>query len=306
MTSQGKTEQAYISKLKYFNKLFYLVIMSKQITIIGPGLIGASLALAMKGQHLTERVHVWSRRGTTRTQASQAPWCDQVFEDPASACEGSTLIVVCTPVDTIAPLLKKIKPTLDRHTLVTDVGSTKKQICEEVESILGETGIFIGSHPMAGSEQTGMKHAQANLFKGATCIMTPLKDSPPAAIARLRQLWEALGMQVIIHSPEKHDEIVAHISHLPHLLASGLCSYLARRENNWKDFSGGGLRDTTRIAASSPTLWAGILEHNRKEIISALAGFETELHRIKSALLNENHSDLFALLKSGQKYRHEL
>lgn len=277
--------------------------MFKQITIIGPGLLGASLALALKERGLAERVHAWSRRAETRAQAMLTNWCDAVFDQPTTACEGSDLVVVCTPVDTIVPLLKEIAPVLASGTLVTDVGSTKSLICREARGVLGENGIFIGSHPMAGSEQTGMAHAHADLFEAAACIITPLDDSPDNEIARLQQLWKALGMEVVSSSPEKHDEIVAHISHLPHLLASGLCSYLANKEGNWKHLAGGGLRDTTRVAAGDPTLWKQILEQNREEVLRAIDGFETELHAIKSVLLNKDSLELTARLERGKQYR---
>lgn len=279
--------------------------MFEQITIIGPGLLGASLALALKERGLAGRVHAWSRRTETRAQAMQAPWCDAVFDQPAAACEGSDLVVVCTPVDTIVPLLKDIAAALAPNALVTDVGSTKSLICREARGALGENGVFIGSHPMAGSEQTGMAHAHAELFEGASCIITPLDESPEAEIARLIQLWKALGMEVVTSSPEKHDEIVAHISHLPHLLASGLCSYLANKEANWKHLAGGGLRDTTRVAAGDPTLWKQILEQNQEEVLRAIDGFETELHAIKTALLNKDSLDLTARLERGKKYRQD-
>ncbi len=277
--------------------------MFNQITIIGPGLLGASLALALKERGLTGRVHAWSRRAETRAQAMQADWCDAVFGQPTTACEGSDLVVVCTPVDTIVPLLKEIAPALSPSALITDVGSTKSLICWEAKGVLGENGIFIGSHPMAGSEKTGMAHAHADLFEAAACIITPLEESPESEIARLQQLWKALGMEVVICSPEKHDEIVAHISHLPHLLASSLCSYLSSKEGNWKHLAGGGLRDTTRVAAGDPTLWKQILEHNREEVLRAIDGFEIELHAIKSALLNTDSLELIARLERGKQYR---
>jgi len=276
--------------------------MFQQITILGPGLLGASLALALKERGLCQRVHTWSRRAETRAQAIQADWCDAIFDRASEACIGSELVVICTPVETIVPLLEQVASSLEPNALVTDVGSTKSLICREAQ---GTAMHFIGSHPMAGSERTGMKHARADLFEGAACIVTPL-DHDDTKIARLRKLWEAIGMQVTTCSPEKHDEIVAHISHLPHLLASSLCSYLAGKDADWKRLAGGGLRDSTRVAAGDPTLWKQILEQNREEVLRAIDGFENELHALKTALLDKNTPDLIASLERGKQFRNSL
>lgn len=277
--------------------------MFQQITILGPGLLGASLALALKERRLCQKVHAWSRRAETRAQAMQADWCDAAFDQPDEACVGSELVVICTPVETIVPLLEQVSPSLLPNSLVTDVGSTKSLICREAQGIAVN---FIGSHPMAGSERTGMAHARADLFQGAACIVTPLEEAIDTEIARILRLWEAVGMQVVTSSPEKHDEIVAHISHLPHLLASSLCSYLAEQDSEWKALAGGGLRDTTRVAAGDPTLWQQILEQNREEVLRAIDGFENELHALKTALLDKNTPDLVARLKRGKQFRDEL
>ncbi len=277
--------------------------MFQQISILGPGLLGASLALAMKERGLCQRVHSWSRRAETRLQAMQADWCDAVFDQACTACEASDLVVVCTPVETIIPLIEQVTPSLSPEALVTDVGSIKGLICREAQSL--EVN-FIGSHPMAGSERTGMAHANHNLFDGAACFITPLDGDSNAEIAQLQQLWQAVGMRVVSTTPEKHDEIVAHISHLPHLLASSLCAHLARMDANWKSLAGGGLRDTTRVAAGDPTLWKQILEQNREEVLRAIDGFENELQALKGALLDKNTPELNSRLERGKQFRDSL
>lgn len=277
--------------------------MFDQITILGSGLLGASLALALKERGLCQRVHVWSRRTETRAQAIETDWCDAVFEQASEACVDSELIVVCTPVETIVPLLQQIAQSLSPDALVTDVGSTKGLICREAA---GTTINFIGSHPMAGSEHTGMAHARHDLFKDAACIITPLEDAINTEVARLQQVWEALGMQVVTTTPEKHDEIVAHISHLPHLLASSLCGYLDKKDAGWSQLAGGGLRDTTRVAAGDPNLWQQILEQNREEVLRAIDGFQSELYALKTALVDKNTPDLIDQLERGKRYRDSL
>lgn len=277
--------------------------MFHQITILGPGLLGASLALAMKERTLCQRVHAWSRREKTRDRASQTNWCDAVFEGAVEACEGSDLVVICTPVETISRLLEHIAPHLQPGTLITDVGSTKGRICHEARAVDAH---FIGSHPMAGSERNGMEHARADLFNAAACILTPLQNTDKEQIKRLHLLWTSIGMRVVTCTPEAHDEIVAHISHLPHLVASSLCSYLSTKDSAWKQLVGDGLRDTTRVAAGDPTLWQQILEQNRDEVLRAIEGFQNELESFKGILEANDTASLTARLNQGKQFRESL
>ena len=276
--------------------------MFQQISILGPGLLGASLALAMKRRGLCHRVHTWSRRAETRAQAQQADWCDAVFDEASEACRESQLVIVCTPVETIVPLLKQIAPSIRTGAIVTDVGSTKSLICRQARGISTNFN-FIGSHPMAGSEQTGMAHAREDLFEGAACILTPLEDANDDQLASLQKLWQAIGMQVVTSSPEEHDKIVAHISHLPHLLASSLATFLSNGEPEWAQLAGGGLRDTTRVAAGDPNLWRQILIQNSEEIVRAIDGYERELKAFKHALVEKDTASILKTLSSGKQYR---
>ena len=281
--------------------------MFQQITILGPGLLGASLAMAVKERGLAARVVTWSRRPESRAKCLNQSWCDAVFDSLEKAVVGSDLVVICTPVQTIVPLLVQIRPALDAEALITDVGSTKSLICREARSALeGHSATFLGAHPMAGSEQAGMEHAQSDLFENAACILTPLDDASAEAIAKLSAFWDALGMTVSTVSPEKHDEIVAHVSHLPHLLASTLCGYLAAQDDTWRTLAGGGLRDTTRIASGDPQLWKQILEQNSDEVVRAIEGFEQQLHHLKTALLNQDSLGVIAQLERGKTYRDQL
>jgi len=277
--------------------------MFDQITILGPGLLGASIALAVKKRGIAKSVHVWSRRATTREKCEQTDWCDAVFDTPQAAVDGSSLTIICTPVATITPLLTQIADSLAGNALVTDVGSTKGLICQEAGPALSGHAQFIGSHPMAGSEQTGMEFASATLLQGATCLMTPLPDASAKACEQLAAFWQALGMRITCLSPQEHDRIVAHISHLPHLLASTLCNYLAEKEPEWGNYAGGGLRDSTRVAAGDPELWQQILAHNQAEVLNAIDGFQTELDRLKSVLLNQDSDSIKRFLENGKKYR---
>lgn len=280
--------------------------MFAQITILGPGLLGASLAIAAKERQLASRVVAWSRRPETRELCQQQSWCDAVFDTPEAAVKDSELVVICTPVETIPPLLEKVVSHLKPGALVTDVGSTKNEICSRANTSIGNQATFIGSHPMAGSEQTGLENAKPDLFQNAACIITPEPNAPLPKIDQLTAFWEALGMCVATTTPEQHDEIVAHISHLPHLLASVLCGYLSGKDANWKALSGPGLRDCTRVASGDPGLWLQILEQNRSEVLTAIDGLEKQLKHFKQALREENADAVKDLLQQGKTYRDQL
>jgi len=276
--------------------------MFTQMTILGPGLLGASLAMAAKERGLVKRVTAWSRSPATRAKCAQTDWCDAVFDEPRGAVAGSDLVVLCTPVETIVPLLEQVAASLEPGVLVTDVGSTKSLIVRQVQGLDGSFS-FVGSHPMAGSERTGMDHAHAGLFKDAACFVTPIDSTPADSTKKTAAFWQALGMVVTPLSPERHDEIVAHISHLPHLLASVLCAYLATKDPSWRNFSGGGLRDTTRVASGDPALWRQILGQNREEVLRSIDGLEAVLHSLRAALSNDDAASVHSLLQKGKTYR---
>ena len=281
--------------------------MFQQITILGPGLLGASLAMAIRKNALAKRIVIWARSSESRSKCHQQEWCDAIFESPQEAVAESDLVLLCTPVHTIVSLLETIQPVLKQDALISDVGSTKALICTKAQQIFKESpATFLGAHPMAGSEQTGMANARSDLFKDAACILTPLPETPTSKIQLLTNFWKSLKMRVTAVTPETHDAIVAHISHLPHILASALCSYLTKKDNSWQSLSGGGLKDTTRIAAGDPELWKQILEQNRAEILQAIDGFEQQLGALKTALTENNSEEILAQLHQGKTYRDRL
>lgn len=281
--------------------------MFGQVSILAPGLLGGSLGLALHAQGLAERVVVWARRPEQRVACAAQSWCAGAADTPEAAVAGADLVVVCTPVDAIVPLIERLAPHFGKHTLVTDVGSTKSLICRHARFAIGRTRTtFVGSHPMAGSERSGLDHAQADLFAGAPCFVTPLEDDEPEPVRRIVELWHRLGCEVITSTPEKHDEIVAHISHLPHVVASVLGQMLGRKEEAWARYAGNGLKDTTRVAAGSPTLWKSILTQNRDEVVRALGQMEDDLHRLRSALINKDDLAVLATLERGKVFRDQL
>ena len=278
--------------------------MFQQITILGPGLLGASLAMAVKTHSQAQKVAIWDHKEALRMKCKNSEWCDYVFETPEAAVEGSDFVVVCTPVQTIVSLLRQIQPALAKNALVSDTGSTKAAICTAAQSIFEDThATFIGAHPMTGSERTGIHHARANLFENAACILTPLPSTPQKKLEQLSTFWKSLKMRVSTASPETHDTIVAHISHLPHIIASILCTYLSTKDQAWRSLAGGGLQDTTRIAAGNPELWGQILEQNRDEILQSIEGFNAQLDVLKTALIENNSEEIRSQLEQGKVYR---
>ena len=238
-----------------------------------------------------------------RLKLRDQPWCDAVAESPEEAVRGAGLVVIAAPVDRIVPLIRQIAPHLAPGTVVTDVGSVKGEIARLGHAALGERTHFVGSHPMAGSEKTGWEHASAGLFERRTCFVTPLEESHPPAVAAVVQFWHELGGEPVTLSPDRHDEIVAHISHLPQVLASSLCAFLAKKDPAWRNYGGGGLRDTTRIAASDPALWRTILEQNRDEVLRALRQYQDELQSLQAAVSNRDWLEVTARLERGKAYR---
>ena len=274
-----------------------------RITILAPGLLGASVARAARQYGAAAHLTLWARRPETRLQLKGQSWCDAVADTPAEAARTAQLVVICAPVDQIAALVAQIASALPAGAIVTDVGSVKGEICRAATVTLQGRGHFVGSHPMAGSEKTGWEHGHADLFRGRTVFVTPLPETDAKAAERVAAFWAALEADVATIEPDAHDEIVAHISHLPQVLASTLCASLARRDVRWRNYAGGGLRDTTRIAGSDPKLWKTILDQNRDEVLRAVRGYQEELHGLERALANRDWFEVQAILERGRAYR---
>jgi prephenate dehydrogenase len=184
------------------------------------------------------------------------------------------------------------------------VGSVKGDISRLGHAALAATRRhFVGAHPMAGSEKTGWEHGTESLFQRRTCFVTPLPDTDARAVETVVAFWRELGAEVVTVTPDQHDEIVAHISHLPQVIASSLCAFLSTKNPAWRHHAGGGLRDTTRIAASDPQLWRSILEQNHDEVLRALRQFEDELHGFQTALANRDYAEVVSRLERGKAYR---
>lgn len=277
--------------------------MPTTLSVIAPGLLGASVAQAARHYGAADRIKIWARRPETRMALRKVDWCDEVCETAAAAAEGADLVVVCTPVDRIVPLIRETSGALKTSAIVTDVGSVKGEICRLATEALGGGARFVGSHPMAGSEKSGMNHAEPDLFQGRPCFVTPLENTPPEVVDGAVSFWDRIGSRVVTMHPDKHDEVVARVSHLPHLAAAALCSLLGRHDPTSHRYGGGGLRDTTRVAGGSPDLWLEILLENRDEVLRALADYQDEVQHLHAALANRDTSQLLNLLQKGKSYR---
>lgn len=276
------------------------------LCVLAPGLLGASVAMACQQNRTAKKISIWSRRANSRAKLMDQPWCDSVCETPAEAAAGADLVVICAPVDFIVPLYNDIQESLIDGAVVTDVGSTKSLICRQANASDASHSHFVGSHPMAGSEKTGMEYANADLFVNRPCIVTPTENVPDSAVKQVIRFWKSLGALTFVETPETHDEIVAHISHLPHLLASTLCNLVSKTDKNWQQLAGSGFKDNTRIASGDPTLWKAIIDTNKDEIIRAISKYQDELHTIQSALSNNNIVHIVSVLEQGKQFRDRL
>jgi cyclohexadieny/prephenate dehydrogenase len=272
------------------------------LAILAPGLLGGSVGLAARARGAARRITVWARRPEVRLALAEQPWVDSVAETPEGALSEASLVVLAAPVTSIIALAQRIAPTLPPEALVTDVGSTKGDLVRACHGAI-PGGRFVGAHPMAGSEKTGWENGRADLFERRMCFVTPVEGTRPDALEAVVRFWRDLGSEVTTLHPDRHDEIVAHISHLPQAIATTLCTCLAQRESGWRNFAGGGLRDTTRIAGGDPGMWIDILEQNRDEILRALRAFQTELEGFHAALANRDWPELRSRLERGRAYR---
>ena len=281
--------------------------MFKQVTIMGPGLLGASLVLAIKKKFLAEKIVVWARSEKTAENALKKLPVLQVEKDLTTSVRGSDLVVVCTPVETITSILHSVVGELKQDCLVTDVGSVKAEVCRSAKNLFkNNKSFFIGSHPMAGSEKSGMDHANENLFLNRTCIITPEENTDSEPLRKLTLFWEHLGMKSVIMNPNDHDSKLSSLSHMPHLVSSILSHSLYNEIDAASELCGQGLRDTVRIAGGSPDLWTGIIEKNHTNILESLKNFENSLKIVRSLISENDFNGLKQFLIKGSIFQRNL
>jgi len=260
------------------------------IAILGTGLMGSSLGLALRKRGVPVRIHAYARRAETREAALNLGIADAVFSDPADAVRGADLVVFCVPVLTIPKLAAACRAGLKPSAILTDVGSTKEELNRlMIGTLEGTSTQFIGSHPICGSEQQGIEAGDPDLYEGAVTVVTPPALADDAAVEKVSNLWKSAGSSVTVMDAKQHDCILAATSHLPHVIAAALA--LSAGDNGL--FCGSGFRDTTRIADGSPQVWSDIVRTNAPALKAALKNFRGHLD-VLDALVTEGDGEKLA------------
>jgi prephenate dehydrogenase len=269
----------------------------KRLSVLGIGLLGGSLGLAVKRAATSCFVAGYARNPETLRTALDRGAIDQGYGDPVAAVRGADLVVLCTPVGVLCNLLDEIAPALERTAIVTDVGSTKRSIVSHAR----RGGYrFVGSHPMAGSEKQGVQWARADLYEGALCITTPDEGTEPEALEAVESFWRLLQMRTRRLTPEDHDRLIGDVSHLPHALAAAL---VHAQESDALTLAGKGFLDATRIAGGDAGLWRDILMDNRDHLLDSMRKVRGEMDRLASLLERSDADGLRAWLDEAAKRR---
>ncbi len=254
----------------------------QKITIIGVGLLGGSIGLAVKRLRLAREVAGFVRRPASVKDCEKAGAVDYATTDLLAAVSHADLVILGTPISQMPPRVAEMLLALKRGAVVTDVGSVKAGVVRELEPLVARAGAhFVGSHPMAGAEKTGVLAARADLFANAVCVVTLTQKSNAAAVRRVEAFWKSLGARTLRLAPEAHDALVSRSSHLPHIVAAALANLVL--DPAWPAgqaaLCANGFRDTTRIASGSPALWRDIVLANRGNLSRAVDAFISELQK---------------------------
>lgn len=273
------------------------------IAIAGVGLIGGSIAAAIKKYCPGTPILGVGRNAERLDRIRRAGLIDRGTMSLEEAAAGNSLLILCTPVDQIARMAKEALNAGHPGLLVTDGGSVKQPVCGALPSRPGPGGLFLGSHPLAGSEKSGFEHASADLFEHRICVLTPPHDVDSTWLVRLEAFWQCIGARTVCMTPRDHDLALGETSHLPHLIASALAVMIS---DGRLDFAASGFRDTTRIAAGDPDLWAAILKANADAVLESLGRFEHTIEKFREAIESDDSGDLKNLLMEGKRKRQSL
>ena len=279
-----------------------------RVTIIGPGLIGGSLAKAAKERGLFRHITGVGRHAESLKKGIQLGIIDAFTTDPAEGVNDAELVVVGTPPSVIVEKICEIVPYLIEGCIITDVGSIKETIVKGVEAFIPDTIHFVGGHPIAGTENSGIEAAVSSLFVDHKCILTPTSSTDEDALMKIQTMWEQVGCTVILMDMEEHDDTFATVSHLPHIVAFALINGIVGVENaeTKLSYSAGGLKDFTRIAASHPSMWRDISLMNRKNILESIAAFQSSLDSIKTSIVQGDSEKLESEFKRSREIRRSL
>ena len=284
----------------------------KQVAIIGVGLIGGSLGMILRRQNMAATVVGIGRRIENLKTAVEMGAIDRYVSDPREGVAAADFVLLATPVDTYERHLTDWASCLKPGTIVSDVGSVKGELVMRTESLMPPGVQFVGAHPIAGKEKTGVAAGSETLFAGARCILTPTAQTDPVALEKVRALWEAAGSIVLDMDPLLHDKILGAVSHLPHVAAFALMTALADvrdhgvPELDLAGHSGGGLRDTTRIAASSPEMWRDIFLWNRENLLQLIETYQRHLGEFKRLIAAGDAAGIEKQLEIAKHEREQL
>jgi prephenate dehydrogenase len=280
--------------------------MLKKLVIFGVGLIGGSVALALKKQANAPFCVGVGRNQASLDQALTLQIIDEAATDLAVALQDADMVLIAAPVAQTKTILQRIQPHLSKQTIITDAGSTKTDVLATAKAVLGDqSSQFIGGHPIAGAEKSGPAAAMADLYHGKHVVITPSAENSEACVNQVRQLWQACGADVIEMPAAKHDAIFASVSHLPHLLAFALVEDIASRDNANElfQFAASGFRDFTRIAASSPEMWCDISFANKTALLAEITRYEQALSMLKQSLADDDAEALQAAFQRASDAR---
>ena len=280
--------------------------MFDKVYLVGVGLINGSLARDLKRHELAKEVIGIGRDSQRLAKAQALQIIDQYQLLHENDVLDADVIVFGVPVGKIRDTLTLLKPHLNPNTLLTDVGSTKNNVIQAAEEILGELSAkFVPAHPIAGSEQSGFEHAQEDLFQDRKVIVTPTEKTDATAVQKIKKMWQVIGAQVDEMTAEQHDAILSMTSHLPHMVAYTLVNYLGKQSDasNIFNYAAGGFYDFTRIASSDPTMWADICIANKDMLLDSIEGFNKCLNELRSAIEKQDEDAIYNLLKQAKRLR---
>jgi len=284
--------------------------MFKKVCIIGCGLIGSSLARAIKKNNLAKKIVSSNRSDVINKRVVELKIVDDSSSDPKEMVSGSDLVIIATPLSSYQNVILKIKDSLNNGTILTDVGSVKENVMNLVEKNLPDNVSWIPSHPIAGTEESGPESGFSELFENRWCILTPSKTAKAQEINLLKNFWEKIGSKVDIMEAKQHDYILSITSHMPHLIAYNIVNTSIDIQDEKKTsivkYSAGGLRDFTRIAASNPIMWRDIFIQNKKNSSKMIDSFIEHLEDLKKAIENEDAKKLEEIFIKTKKIRKEI
>lgn len=273
------------------------------VAIVGVGLIGGSVAAALKQRSLCQTVVGVGRDLKRLEEARRRGLIDRALTDLPEAAKSADLLVFCTPVDRIVAGVREAAGSCRQGTIITDVGSVKGSICDALAGTMPAAVEFVGSHPLAGSEKQGFEHADARLFEGRVCVVTPVAANSRPALDRVAGFWKSLGSRTLEMTPAAHDAALAETSHLPHIVAATLAATLTPAN---RPLTASGFRDTTRIAAGDPDLWTAILLANAGPILDSLDRFDERLSALRAALAENDAARIKEFLLASKIKRDAL